>query len=214
MRGAHAAGVPFRVGEGNSVSCGGRAGVSDVFGTALWALDWLLAFATIGVDMVNFHGGVTGHYTAVAFPDLPSSTVPDVRPLFYGLWAATVATANASSVWEATVESSNDEITAYALRDADGVYRVALIHVGLDAATAADVVIAPPDAGASPGALMRLVAGSNASATRGVSWNGMTFDGSADGLPIGEPSPEVVARSADGAFRFSLPPRSAAVLVF
>jgi len=38
-RAAHNAGIPYRMGELNSVSCGGAAGVSDVYASALWAAD-------------------------------------------------------------------------------------------------------------------------------------------------------------------------------
>jgi hypothetical protein len=34
---AHRAGFPFRLTEQNSVTCGGLAGVSNTFATALWA---------------------------------------------------------------------------------------------------------------------------------------------------------------------------------
>lgn len=46
---ANKAGVAFHIGEGNSVSCGGAAGVSDVFGSALWAVDVLFSMSVINV---------------------------------------------------------------------------------------------------------------------------------------------------------------------
>lgn len=33
---ALATGIPFYIGEGNSVSCGGQYNISDVFGATLW----------------------------------------------------------------------------------------------------------------------------------------------------------------------------------
>ena len=39
----------------NSVACGGKAGVSDTFASALWALDALFAVARSGADGVNLH---------------------------------------------------------------------------------------------------------------------------------------------------------------
>ena len=47
------AGIKFRVGEGNTVSCGGAPGVSDVFASALFSLDVMMETAAIGVDQWN-----------------------------------------------------------------------------------------------------------------------------------------------------------------
>jgi hypothetical protein len=52
---AHRRGMSLRVTELNSVSCGGMAGVSDSFATALWAPDTLFEMLREGVDGVNWH---------------------------------------------------------------------------------------------------------------------------------------------------------------
>ena len=49
-------GVPAFIGEGNSISCGGFAGVSDVWGAALWVVDTLFNMAAVGIERWNFHG--------------------------------------------------------------------------------------------------------------------------------------------------------------
>jgi len=51
-----AQGLSFWIGEGNSVACGGMPNVSDVFGSALWAVDYLFNAAAVGVQGMNFHG--------------------------------------------------------------------------------------------------------------------------------------------------------------
>lgn len=48
--------IPFYIGEGNSVSCGGAAGVSDRWAAALWSLDVLFQVASAGVKRWSFHG--------------------------------------------------------------------------------------------------------------------------------------------------------------
>ena len=53
---AHAAGLPFRLGECNSASGGGTDGVSNVFASALWGADFLFDMASRGVAGINFHG--------------------------------------------------------------------------------------------------------------------------------------------------------------
>ncbi len=52
---AHRAGLSYRLTELNSVTCGGRPGVSDTFATALWAPDALFELLRAGVDAVNVH---------------------------------------------------------------------------------------------------------------------------------------------------------------
>ena len=52
---AHHRKRPFRLDELNSVTCGGLAGVSDTFATALWAPDALFALLSTGLDGLNLH---------------------------------------------------------------------------------------------------------------------------------------------------------------
>ncbi len=47
-------GIPFRVDETNSVSCGGVAGISDTFASALWAAGYVgqaMAAGTVGINL-------------------------------------------------------------------------------------------------------------------------------------------------------------------
>jgi hypothetical protein len=50
-------GVGVRMTEGNTCYRGGKPGVSDVFGAALWAADYALLLASNGYSGVNLHGG-------------------------------------------------------------------------------------------------------------------------------------------------------------
>ena len=47
----------FRMTEGNTCYRGGKPGMSDVFGAALWAADYCLLLASFGYAGVNLHGG-------------------------------------------------------------------------------------------------------------------------------------------------------------
>ncbi|HUA81076.1 MAG TPA: hypothetical protein VL997_11935 [Dyella sp.] len=49
--------LPVRLTEANSYYFGGRDGVSNVFAAALWAADFMLGLATLGVAGIHFHGG-------------------------------------------------------------------------------------------------------------------------------------------------------------
>lgn len=78
---AHRADLPFRLTELNSVTCGGRPGVSDTFATALWAPDALFELLQAGVDGVNVH--VRANTINAAFALSRNGFI--ARPLLYGL---------------------------------------------------------------------------------------------------------------------------------
>ncbi|KAI2621988.1 hypothetical protein GGS26DRAFT_600985 [Hypomontagnella submonticulosa] len=61
---ADKAGAPLVMGETNSVSCGGRSGISDTFGAALWGVDYVLTGASIGIQKTYFHLGAQSEYSA------------------------------------------------------------------------------------------------------------------------------------------------------
>ena len=62
----------FMMFETNSASCGGFPGVSDSFGSALWAVDYTLHAATLGIKEAYFHEGVGYKYNFVS----PSKSAP------------------------------------------------------------------------------------------------------------------------------------------
>lgn len=66
VRAARAAGVRAIIGEGNSVTCGGREGLSDTFAAALWAVDTWLDLSRAGIARFNVHGGPAYPYTPIA----------------------------------------------------------------------------------------------------------------------------------------------------
>jgi hypothetical protein len=67
---ANREGLPVRVDETNSASCGGQDGVSNTLASALWMVDYLLLLAEHGVAGVNVHGGLAAcrGYTALCVP--------------------------------------------------------------------------------------------------------------------------------------------------
>lgn len=78
---AHSAGLPFRLTELNSVNCGGKAGVSNTFATALWAPQALFELLRAGVDGVNIH--IRADKINAPFKLASAGLV--ARPLLYGL---------------------------------------------------------------------------------------------------------------------------------
>ena len=78
---AHDADLPLRVTELNSVTCGGRPGVSNTFATALWAPSTLFALLRAGVDSADIH--VRANTINAPFALTRHGLV--ARPLLYGL---------------------------------------------------------------------------------------------------------------------------------
>jgi hypothetical protein len=78
---ARSAGLPLRLSEFNSVTCGGRTGVSDTFATALWAPDTMFSMWNVGVAGVNIH--LAPGQSNAAFSISSSGLTPS--PLLYGM---------------------------------------------------------------------------------------------------------------------------------
>ena len=78
--------VPAVMDETNSVTCGGETGVSNVFASSLWSLDYSLLLAQEGVQGADYHGSISG--CALYSPLCVSSgSTLTAQPLFYGFLA-------------------------------------------------------------------------------------------------------------------------------
>lgn len=210
-------GLPFYVGEGNSVSCGGAAGVSDVMAAALWALDTLFNVAVIGVKRWAFHGMPHGAYSTIVYPDDTAAT--QVSPLYYGILAFAQMTANLSSVVRVnTLSSSNAAIKAWAVVDGTTKFvRTVVIHKDpSEGLLPANITIVLADGLRGGTATMtRLLPGRDGLLTKwdgGLTLGGLSWSFSSDGEPTGDPVSEKVTPAADGSYAFLLPPYSAAFL--
>jgi hypothetical protein len=53
---SRSSGIPFRMDEANSVSCGGTAGISNTFASALWATGYIAQATAAGVSGINLQG--------------------------------------------------------------------------------------------------------------------------------------------------------------
>ncbi|WP_426700181.1 hypothetical protein ACPPVV_12305 [Rhodanobacter sp. Col0626] len=146
---ADVAQLPFYLTEANSYYFGGRDGVSNVFASALWGADFMLALAQRGVAGINFHGGtllsveaslgraadsaaasdlpgrrdaVTSRYSAIA-GDVALGFQP--RPLYHGMLLAQQFAG--ARMLPGRLNAAGANLTAYAARRDDAV-QVALIN--------------------------------------------------------------------------------------
>jgi len=85
-------GIPFRMDELGSVSCGGVAGVSNTFASALWATGYLAQAMDDGLAGVNLQGNPTNclGYTPLCAPSAEAQAAGNLRaqPDWYALLLA------------------------------------------------------------------------------------------------------------------------------
>ncbi|HXP98864.1 MAG TPA: hypothetical protein VN845_02220 [Solirubrobacteraceae bacterium] len=64
-------GIPMRIDEANTVSCGGVEGISDTFASALWATGYITQAMAAGAAGINLQGNPTNciGYTPLCAPD-------------------------------------------------------------------------------------------------------------------------------------------------
>jgi hypothetical protein len=84
--------IPLRIDETNSVSCGGVAGISNTFASALWALGYIAQTMSAGIAGINFQGNPTNcaGYTPLCAADPAADAKGQLRaqPDWYALLLA------------------------------------------------------------------------------------------------------------------------------
>ena len=217
IQAAQAAGIPFYIGEGNSISCGGMLNVSNVFASALWFADSLFTHAAAFVQRYNIHGCYTQSsiYSAITYPNL-AVDIPDVHPLYYGMWVFATATAHNAIIYNTTIQSTNDLIKVWITRDAmNSTWYITAIHKDVNQTENAIITVSFPSGtvNKSIGKLQRLFPiNGSPYATSGLLFGGLTFDGSTDGKPTGTPVSDNVNPNNDGSYTFTVNPTSIAVV--
>ena len=131
----HDAGLPFRIDELNSASCGGTAGVSNTFASSLWILDTLFNMASIGVDGVNIHTLPGAAYAPFSFSISHGAWHGTVNPLYYGLLMFTQAFPTGAHLLQTS--SSQDDVKVWSTVGSGGVVRTVIINQDAHPATVA-----------------------------------------------------------------------------
>jgi len=190
--------IPFRISECNTASSGGKSGVSDVFASALWGIDFLFQVAEHGGAGINFHGGFKpGGYAPIHF----FNNRYRASPLYYSMLLFRQAACGRVLPVECQAAVN---VTAHAVLGDDRKLRVVLINKDLSR---------PVEAFVAPGSLRTKAEVIRLSAPSVTSTEDVTLAGSAvreDGTwtpQPGEPVPCV-----NGRFEVPLPAASAALL--
>jgi hypothetical protein len=158
--------LPWRIAETNSVYAGGRPGVSDTLGAALWGAELMFQIAAAGGAGVNFHAGEDKIYTPISHGRGGGLTA---RALYYGMLMFARAPGD---LVPAKLDRGSATLAACAVRGADGALRIVVINKD---ARAASVRIEPGRPFAK-GEVLRLSAPA-LDATAGLRFGGAAVDG-------------------------------------
>ena len=197
---ARAAGLPFRMAEGNSCYRGGKPGMSNALAAALWGGNYISIWPR-KVKGINFHGGLGKQIAAGLGDKLPGAQSAAIgsgpprhlllalrgksrrgdwaRPIFYGTmlveqFAGTTLVAN-------EFDAAGANATAYTAKAADG-YRIAVFNK--DAIRDLDVHVDLAGLSARPAKTWRLT-GPALDATKGITLAGAEVaHGSAQWRPL------------------------------
>jgi hypothetical protein len=188
---ADAAGISYRMTEGNSCYRGGKLGMSNAFCSSLWAADYMLKLASYGCVGVNLHGGGSQQIRASLGGHLPGESLDPTaaevakegsfytpiagsresgfkaRPVLYGMKLAGVLAGG--RMRPVTLDTAQAGAAVYAADMENGATRVVVINK--DASTDLPVRIASKRAMK----VWRLEA-PNLTATTGVTLAGATID--------------------------------------
>ncbi len=183
---AQQAGVPFRIDEANSYfSSTQLAGVSNVFASALWAIDFIFTHAQYGASGLNFHNN--GSIDSYAVIGDAQGAVTAVQPLYYALMFFSQIFADGASgqLLTTTLSASDVAVSAFAVATGSGATYVVVNNKDTD--NGANVTISL-GVSASQATIMTLLSSGASSADQlanpGIynSGTGITFGGQAVAL--------------------------------
>jgi hypothetical protein len=166
---AATAGTPYVIAETNAVSCGGLAGLSNTYASALWVADWLMLGEENGSSGMYISGSLSS--PCASFAPLcrasPTSRTLRAEPVYYGLLFTHLM--GAGPTLPASVSSSAD-IAAHA------VLSGGRIHLMVENLGPVPAAVTLQVAGASGTAATYSLTGPSLAATTGVRVQGGTFN--------------------------------------
>jgi hypothetical protein len=172
----------YIIGEHNSLYGGGASGLSDVFGAALWAMEFSLYAASTGViKRVHFHQSVGSPYAAW----VPSGNLTTNAP-YYGKLAASAFLAQSSTIDVTTIALNKDadKDSGYGAYINGDLRRVAVLNLrqynsgsGTRGNQTYSVKVSPGTSWTS----QRLTA-AGATDKTGVTFDGFSYDADSNGL--------------------------------
>jgi hypothetical protein len=194
--------LPYRICETNSFCGGGKRGVSDVFGAALWTLDYLWTLATARSAGVNIETGINQlDWISWYSPIGDNNGKYSVKPGYYGMLAFDQGCLR--DCLRTQCSSNGLNVTAYAASDDQ---KVCITILNKDDISEAEVSVTC-DRQLARGRLVRLT-GASLADTQNITLGGaqVTVDGQWQPR-----APELIARRG-AVWRLRVPAASAAIL--
>jgi len=207
---AKASEVPFRLDETNTVSCGGEAGISNTFASALWAIGYLTQSMAMGVEGINLQGNPANcaGYTPVCAPTAEglAAGALDAQPEWYALLLAKALIGDRPlPVSSSAAHPLNLQVSALRARDG-GLH---LVIVDDDPPRARSVAVRLRVGRGFQGANVLALSAPSPAALAGVTLGGSAV--AADGS-WSEPSRLPRAANRDGVITVQIAPSSAVLL--
>ncbi len=207
---AHAHRLPFILSEWNSASCGGIAGVSDTFESALWTLDGLFEWLGVGLDGVTLTTGNGLPYSPWQFKPAAGGTSVSVAPNYYGLRMFLQATQHSARRVNLTLANgTRHNVKAWATIDAQNIVRVVLINKDRSFTGPIGISLGGYAAPAS-----YALSAPSFSASNGLRYAGQSFDDTPDGSPAGALTAPTLAATTPGRYDYRFSGIGAVLLEF
>jgi hypothetical protein len=193
-------GIPFILGETNSLYNEGAPGLSNAFGAALWGVDFNLWCASVGIRRVHMHQGTDYRYASWQ-PVQTNKTTIGTKPPYYGNIAVAAMLGNLvrNEVKIVNLPLPEAEESAYAAYVDGKLKRVAVVNMreynytvnGTSSVlnpvarpTQNYVFAVPKDCGGEWVGVKRLYA-NGSDAISGITWDGWSYNWELDhGKPV------------------------------
>ncbi|KAJ7081767.1 glycoside hydrolase family 79 protein [Mycena belliarum] len=212
--------LPFVMMETNTASCGGFPGVSNSFGSALWALDYGLQLAYSNFTNALLHVGGQGvYYNPFTPPPTNQSTFRSwsIGPIYYSVLAVaeTFGTSNKSQIIDLQMNGNNIFTPGYAIYDSGTLARLALFNYVTDptgaSAYTASFAIGGGDTGQPNGTpaqvKVKYLLAPSVSTKDNITWAGQTFGAAfqSDGRITGTEQIQTVTCKSDNTCDIKVP---------
>ncbi|KAI1399198.1 glycoside hydrolase family 79 protein [Hypoxylon fuscum] len=226
-------GIPYILGETNSLYRQGRPGLSNSFGAALWAVDFAVYCAAVGIGRVHFHMGTDYRYASWQPVETNKTTVGTKAPYYGNVAAAAFVGPSGTSIAQLELgsDASAETDVAYAAYSAQGAlarilvlnlreYNYTLNGTGPELNPEprpnqtyrfTDVVSTAPAA-----TIQRLYA-NGSDAITGIAWDGWSYNYDLDqGRPVrlDNVTAGELVRIVDGGIEVDVPDSQAVILDF
>ena len=184
---AQSVGKPFQMFETNTASCGGYKGISNSFGSALWATDFAFQMAQTNFSEALLHvGGQNVYYNPFNPPPTAESGYNQwsVGPVFYAslILAEAFGKSGTSRIIDLAANNGNAYTPAYAIWQKGVLSKLALFNYVTDPSPAAVSNVtfsigggtSGQPAGTPPTVKVKYLL-SDSTASRNITWANQTF---------------------------------------